>query len=378
MTERRIRLLVLPILFPRGPGDMLGIFVVDYLRAVAPWCDVTVLDLRIAGAENRLVEESLGAARVIRRVLSAGAPPRLLKPLLYLRWFFEGWRLARRYGPFDIVHAHGAGLTGNLGLLLRFAMGWPLVITEHSSPFPRFAARGVARAMARHALERADVALFVSQGLLDDIRAAGISPAQARVSGNPVDTDLFRITSPTPLAARRQVLFVGRLERFKGALRSVQAFQRFGAGFPDWTLTVIGDGPEEPAIRALLDADRQLAARVRLAGRCGKDQIAAAMNEASFLVFPSERETFGLVVAEAMACGLPVIIGDSIAACDFVDEGCGLTTPAGDVERIAAAMAILAGKLPAMDSLSIRARIVERFGFARFGAWMRDVYAGLL
>jgi glycosyltransferase involved in cell wall biosynthesis len=337
-----------------------------------------VFDLRVAGAQSGLRDESLGRARVVRRVLSKGRPSRLLKPLLYLRWFFEGWRLARRFGPFDIVHAHGAGLTGNLGLLLRWAMGVPVVITEHSSPFPRFASRGFARALARHALERADATLFVSQGLLDEIRAAGIAPAQARVSGNPVDTELFRITSATPLAARRSVLFVGRLEQFKGALRSVQAFQRLGAAFPGWTMTVVGDGPEEPAIRALLDADRSLAARVRLAGRCGKDEIAAAMNEASFLVFPSERETFGLVVAEAMACGLPVIIGDSIAARDFVDAGCGLAVPARDIERIAAAMATLIGSLAAVDAPAIRARIVERFSFARFGSRMRDVYASLL
>jgi glycosyltransferase involved in cell wall biosynthesis len=97
-----------------------------------------------------------------------------------------------------------------------------------------------------------------------------------------VDTELFRIASAVPLVERRNILFVGRLEQFTGALRSVQAFQRLGAAFPDWTMTVVGDGPEEPAIRALLAADPHLAARVRLAGRRTKDEIAATMNGRRF------------------------------------------------------------------------------------------------
>ena len=147
-----------------------------------------------------------------------------------------------------------------------------------------------------------------------------------------------------------------------------------GDRHPGWTLTIVGDGPEMPAIRTLLAADAKLGERVSLPGQLGKPAIASLMNRSSFLVLPSERETFGLVVAEAMACGLPVIIGDTTGATEFVDADDGIKVPAGDTNALAAAMDAMIASLPAHDPARVRARIVESFGFEAFGARMRDLY----
>lgn len=319
----------------------------------------------------------MGEARVVRYSLAQGPKPGLLKPLLYLLWLYHGWRLARSLGPFDVIHAHGSTLTGNLGLLLRSAIGTPLVVTEHSSPYPRLRSRGFSRWLTRRALEGADLALFVSAGLRQEFAALGIKPQRAEVSYNPVDTRLFDIRNSTPLGERRDILFVGRLEPFKGALRAVQAFQAIARGHPGWTMTVVGEGPEMLAVRNLVNADETLRERVRLLGQLDKVAIARRMNEASFLILPSERETFGLVVAEAMGCGLPVIIGETIAAREYVGEEAGLSVPATDTAEIAAVMERMIAALPGYDPGRIRAGVVARFAFDVFGSRMRDLYQSL-
>lgn len=377
MADKKLDLLVLPILFPRGPGDMLGIFVVDYLTAVAPWCNVTVLDLRIAGPARGPTEERMGEARVLRCALSRERPPAVLEPLLYLRWLRRGVALARSLGPFDVIHAHGSALTGNLGLAIGASTGTPVVVTEHSSPWPRLRKRPVARWLARRAIDGADLALFVSDGLRREYAECGMRPRRSAVTYNPVDTALFDISRGPPPAERREILFVGRLERFKGAGRAVDAFRAIAEANPDWRFTVIGDGPEMPELRSRLAADPLLAARVALAGQLGKQDIARAMQRSAFLVLPSERETFGLVVAEAMACGLPVIVGDSTGATEFVGPGDGIAVPARDVGALATAMQRLIATLGRYDPQGIRAGIVSRFGFASFGERMRDLYASV-
>lgn len=377
MAHKKLNLLVLPILFPREPGDMLGIFVVDYLTAVAPHCNVTVLDLQVSGRTRGLREERMGEARVVRYSLVQGPKPGALKPLLYLLWLYHGWRLARSLGPFDVIHAHGSTLTGNLALLLRSATGTPVVVTEHSSPYPRLRSRGFSRWLTRRALEGADLALFVSMGLQQELAAFGIAPRRAEVSYNPVDTGLFDIRNKTPLIERRNILFVGRIEPFKGALRAVQAFRAIASSHPGWTMTVVGEGPELAAVRSLVSADEALRDRVRLPGQLDKVAIAQRMNEASFLILPSQRETFGLVVAEAMACGLPVIIGENIGAREYVGLEAGLAVPAADTAAIATAMERMVAALPGYDPARIRAGVVERFGFEVFGSRMRDLYRSL-
>jgi glycosyltransferase involved in cell wall biosynthesis len=142
-------------------------------------------------------------------------------------------------------------------------------------------------------------------------------------------------------------------------------------------MTIVGDGPEAGMIESLAAADATLRGRVRLTGQLPKQAIAREMNQASLLMFPSAHETFGIVVAEAMACGLPVIIGDRAAPIEFVDDSSGISVPADDVGQLAAALRDMVGNLDRYDSAAIRRTVVERFGFEAFGARLRAVYESL-
>jgi glycosyltransferase involved in cell wall biosynthesis len=105
----------------------------------------------------------------------------------------------------------------------------------------------------------------------------------------------------SPPSQSRTVLHVGRLSPDKGGHALLDAWAALGNA--DLELVCIGDGP----LRADLSGRR--VPRVRFVGSVGREEVRAWMLQARVLVAPSAwYETFGLVVAEAMAAGLPVIV----------------------------------------------------------------------
>lgn len=157
------------------------------------------------------------------------------------------------------------------------------------------------------------------------------------------------------------VLQVGRLVAFKAAdvLIGAAALATPRAAAP-LRVVLVGDGPEEPALRALA-AER--GARVTFAGFREGDALVEAYVAADVFALVSRRETWGVVVNEAMACGLPLLLTERVgAAADLLRPGeNGELVPAGDESALAASLVRLS-------------RDPERR--ARYGRRSRELIAG--
>jgi glycosyltransferase involved in cell wall biosynthesis len=128
------------------------------------------------------------------------------------------------------------------------------------------------------------------------------------------------------------VVFVGRLTEQKKLLTVLRAWTKLGGV----RLKVIGAGPQEAEIRKTV---RGLGLEnVELCGWCDRDQVLAIMKKACLLVFPSESyEGFPLVLAEAFACGVPVVAARLGSMREIVEDGqTGLLFTAGDHDDLAA------------------------------------------
>jgi glycosyltransferase involved in cell wall biosynthesis len=79
-------------------------------------------------------------------------------------------------------------------------------------------------------------------------------------------------------------------------------------------------------------------------------------HRAELMVFPSLHDGFGFAVAEAMACGLPVIVTDSTGAADWVSSECGWIVPAGEAEPLALAIAAARERRHELDAMGHAAR----------------------
>jgi glycosyltransferase involved in cell wall biosynthesis len=249
------------------------------------------------------------------------------------------------------------------------------MVTVHTNPFSKLLRRRATRWLTRRTIEGVDCVCAVSRDLRRQIEDAEMRPQRIEVTYNPVDTDLFR---PAALPREhRRIVFAGRLEEYKGGLRAVQAFASIADRWPGWVLTVAGDGPERPAIDGFLRERPALAARVESIGRYTRPQLAELLACADCFVYPSRHETFGIVLAEAMSAGLPVIAPDRTAPPEFVDESCGILVPPDDVPAIAAALERLLTNLSSYRSDAVRRAVVERFGFDAFGRRLVALYEDL-
>ena len=116
-------------------------------------------------------------------------------------------------------------------------------------------------------------------------------------------------------------VFVGRLSPEKNVLGLLKAFSGYCKRGGTWSLVVVGDGPERASLEAAVLA-LGLQARVRFAGFKATEQVVPYYAFASCFVLPSAREPWGLVVNEAMACGLPVLVSSHCGCAeDLVHHG---------------------------------------------------------
>ena len=151
-------------------------------------------------------------------------------------------------------------------------------------------------------------------------------------------------------ADERIVLYIGRLEVYKGLQELLSAFARAMDGESDLRLAIAGDGSLRPRIEAIAaNAD----CHITYLGRLSGDDVLRAYLAADLLVLPSLFEPWGLVVNEAMACGLPVIVSDRVGcADDLVRHGqTGLVVSAGREIALTDALQQLVRDAPARSRM---------------------------
>jgi len=131
------------------------------------------------------------------------------------------------------------------------------------------------------------------------------------------------------LQGKRFLLFLSRIHKKKGCDLLLEAFCEVAAQHPDLDLVLAG--PDQEGLRASLESiarDKGFSSRVHWPGMLEGDRKWGAFYAAEAFVLPSHQENFGIALAEAIACGLPVLISDKINIWHYVTEdGTGFVEP---------------------------------------------------
>ncbi len=337
---------------------------------VTHWCDATAPQ----------IEEFGTACRVIR--IEAGHRGFVSKDEMYamLPDFYKEMKNTLILDSYDIVHTH-YWLSGLIGKKLKEDFNLPFVHTSHSLGWAKAKATGIKdarRIKAERAILKATDHIVATTNnekqLIEDkigshspIKVIPIGVDQAfKVHG--IRTHLRKNAGyGTPL-----FVFAGRLEETKGIFTLLKAFQLLvKKNAPVFTPRLLIAGGEENAIDPLtkLPLDEQLRNSlagieeyVEFLGPQSQDELALLFNISTATVVPSYYESFGMVAAEAQACGSPVIASDVGGLKNVVQDGItGLLVETKNEIDLAIAMEVLSVNSLLAERLSRQAvRIAKK------------------
>lgn len=264
-------------------------------------------------------------------------------------------------GGVDLIHAHVSYPAGYIASVVAKEMGIPYVLTEHMGPFPLpgLLRQGRPISAVDTAILGAEATIAVGERLADEIASFGF--ARPLVVPNLVNESRF--TLRTSLSGRRPFRFltVGRLVPAKGLDLLLRALAAVGGSTHESELVVVGEGPSASHLRALA-VRLGVSHRVTWTGAIGPSQVPAVMASCDAFVLPSRHESFGVVLAEATASGLPVVATRCGGPEEIVNEINGLLVDVDDVDGLAQAMRSIQHEHAQYHASDIRADCVSRFG----------------
>lgn len=355
---------------------------------VVPEIDVAASGLSLSVCRLAEAQAALGASVELFCIDGARVVPGVKVTRFDSVHLAKNFDFALRYGPtlrqradeVDIVHNH------SLWQLLNIEAGlWAngrrarLVTSPHGTMAPAARAHSAWKKrlvwpLQRAVLERASLLHATSAEEAADLRSAGFLQPIALI---PLGMDMPPRTSrdnPPMLT----LLFLGRLHPIKALDNLLNAWARIADHHPAWELRLVGSG--EPAHESAIRQMAELLPRVVLAGPVDEVTKWEAYGQADLFVLPSHTENFGIVVAEALASGLPAVVSRGAPWQGLETEAAGVWTSNAPDELAVALdrmMVLSAGDRAAMGERG-RAWMARDFSWDQVARKSMDAYQFIL
>jgi glycosyltransferase involved in cell wall biosynthesis len=279
----------------------------------------------------------------------------------------------------SLVHVHSPFVTGWIGSNFARRSCVPLVFTYHTrideyahyAPFEPHVARAALTTLTRTFANRADAVIVPTAAMQQRLRDFGVHVPIAVVPSS-IDVEQFAAGRRTRAVRAmlggnddaRIVLTVSRIAREKHLELALDALARTR----DVRLAIVGDGPDRARLEKRV-ADLGVRDRVQFTGALAPAAMPDVYASSDAFVFPSPTETQGLVLAEALAAGLPVVAADGAVNREVLGGFGRLVPPDPQAYADALTAAVAAPRDPAgLESARLR------FGRARQAEAVMNVY----
>jgi len=285
-----------------------------------------------------------------------------------LKWLIK--KQIKKNGKPHLSHVQ-VFFSGGAAIWLKRKMGIPYVVTEHSSGFARNLLSKKELKFARKVFSNSDACMAVSPefcNLLENLFGVHFDYIP-----NVFNVSNFSLSKDTKDRKIRNLIAVGSLDENKNHRMLIEAFDTLND--PELTLTIIGEGALHKELSELA-AKLQCSERIHFAGNIEYSQLPEFLSESDLLVHSSKYETFGVVIIEAFASGLPVVStkcgGPEII---IASEKLGILC---DHSPEALSTAIHEAILKTWDRKYIREHAEEHYSYSAFRQKMLNVYHKVL
>ncbi len=240
-------------------------------------------------------------------------------------WIAKIRSVAERVRP-DVMHVNHLWLLP--GIAREAVPGIPIVATSHGTDCKLLVDSPSFKPQVLPGVQSLDAVMPISSDTAEaSVSDFGVAPGKVNLIGNGYNQDLFQVLPRDcgndilrGILARykdlppwnKLVLYVGKFAEFKGLPYLIRAAKMYNEKEQDGVLTlIVGEGSRE--VRASLErlvSDLGLSKKVLLPGKIPYHYVGPLMNRADVFVLPSIDEPFGLVLLEALACGLRCVAAD--------------------------------------------------------------------
>ncbi len=388
--KNKIKVLFLSAWYPNRYDAMAGLFVRKHAEAVSLYCDVTVLylhgDKNIKDAEiiHQTINPNAREIIVYYPEKRKGILRKFIKFFNYFHANFIGYKEVKKtVGVPDIAHVNVLTRTGLLAYWLKKTKDIPYVITEHWTRYlpSNNTYKGYFRkTLTQLILRDSEAVMPVSNQLKNAMLMHGLKHANYKVINNVVDDFFYdtKSTEPRIISSKKRILhvscFLEKAKNVKGLLNVVKSISNKRE---DFELIIIGNGPDYDEILKYTKELKIKPSIVSFIGEKTPEEVAYFFHQSDFFILFSNYETAGVVIAESLASGVPVISTKVGIATDYINEKNGFLVDVKDEKEFAEKVSYMLDHLEIYDRDFIKKQ-GEIFSFDRVGKDIEDVYNNVL
>ena len=390
-----MNLFIIPSWYPCTSQPLSGIFTREQAEAIADLCpEITVIasvwghadgEMKVRSPKKTLqavkwrlrqnrehIQKNNGVWEVFTPALSWLYNPMFEPVNQLIRANRRNFRLAEeKFGRIDLIHAHVSYPAGYVASIIARESGVPYVLTEHMSPFPfpPYVRDGRPMREIVEAFAGAKSSVAVSPSLAGRINLFGLGLPE--VIPNLVDERRFSLG--TPPAGKFIFFTLCGLTEQKGIDHLLQSIAIWNPPVDCFEFRIGGDGPMGDAYKSM--AQRLgIADRIKWLGHVSREEAPKLFQDCHVYVMPSRHETFGVVYAEAIACGKPIIATRCGGPEYIVNVTNGRLVEIGDIKGLMVAMHSIAEHWKEFDPQEIRSDFEMRFSRSAVVHQLRILY----
>jgi glycosyltransferase involved in cell wall biosynthesis len=312
--------------------------------------------------------QNINGIKIIRNYI------KLYFPYRYLPFYFKKYFLTKRadnlfikyvnqYGKPDIIHAHNFLFAGMIADYLKNKYGINFIITEHSSSYYRNKISNISIKAIQNVSKSASSVTAVSTSFIKILKS--FAKHDIDILPNLVDNYFLEGEFKKNKISTFTFLHVGSLDKNKNQELIIKSFKNLSLNYKNVHLKIAGEGRSLDFLKNLV-ISLELELQVTFLNRISQERVREEMLEADCFILSSNFETFGVVLIESLACGLPLISTKCGGPEDIVNKSNGILVEVGNQNEMQKAMTYIYENKHSYPRENLRTEARKKYGEEEF------------